>query len=405
MHNSRVSKNGYLIVLPWGLEHIGGVNQAVLDLRSQMSLNGRLRPVVLITESGHEKIEIAADSTVFHEYRLTLPQPLIQAHPIKSVISYLLKLPRLLVRLIRVLREEEISTINVHYPSPSEITVILAAKMLSRRTKVILSFHGADVGNLELAKGWHKWFWNRLLARADYIVTCSEALGLRLSAAMRKPRNPITAVHNGVDQGVLKRSAEKGRVPEAILGKRFILNVATLERKKGQDILIRAFARLAPRFPEHLLVIMGRYGESERQLRSMLSELELNDQVLILEDVSHDDVLATMKEAELFVLPSRIEPFGIVLLEAATFGVPVIATRTGGIPEVIEHERSGLLVPIEDVEGLCAALLEILSDRKKASRLADRMSKRVNEEFSIVRVTHQYEAMAGLAFPHNCPER
>ena len=396
MHSSQLKKNGYLIVVPWGLEHVGGVNQAVLDLRSQMSLNGHLRPVILITESGHEKIKIAADASVCHEYRLTLPQPLIEAKPIKSVISYLLRLPGLLVRLIRVLREEGISTINVHYPSPSELTVILAARILSRRTKVILSFHGADVGNLELAKGWHQWFWNRLLARADHIVTCSDALGSRLSATMRKSRKAIRAVHNGVDQGVLERCAERGRVPKAIAGKRFILNVATLEPKKGQDVLIRAFSRLASRIPDHLLVIMGRLGEYERQLRSLLGQLGLVDRVMIFEDVSHDDVLATMKEAELFVLPSRIEPFGIVLLEAATFGVPVIATRTGGIPEVIEHDRSGFLVPVEDVEGLFAAMLQMLNDSERASKLASGMSRRVNEKFSIVRVTREYEAMAGL---------
>jgi len=122
----------------------------------------------------------------------------------------------------------------------------------------------------------------------------------------------------------------------------------------------------------------------------------LQGRVLIFEDVSHEDVLATMKEAELFVLPSRIEPFGIVLLEAATFGLPVIATNTGGIPEIIEHDKSGVLVMQEDEKGLSSAMFELLNDRKRASALAGRLNERVSSKFTLVHVAKEYEIMAGV---------
>jgi len=251
-------KNGYLIVLPWGLHHIGGVNHAVLDLRSQVYRDSGLRPIVLISEYGHDKTEKNGTNEEFREYCLTLRQPMSEARSLKSIISYFVRFPRTIIQLLRIINDENISAINVHYPDLSALVFVLITKVLKRNTQLVLSFHGSDVGCIENSTNRDNWLWNVLLSQADHIVTCSNALASRLAAAVPESRKMIKTVHNGVDQYRLKYLANKGKMPEVLKGKKFILNVATLEWKKGQDTLIKSFSQLTSSFPELLLVIMGR---------------------------------------------------------------------------------------------------------------------------------------------------
>jgi glycosyltransferase involved in cell wall biosynthesis len=147
---------------------------------------------------------------------------------------------------------------------------------------------------------------------------------------------------------------------------------------------------------------MGRRGGVERNLHQQVIDAGMDDRIFIFEDVPHQDVLATMAGATLFVLPSRIEPFGIVLLEAAMTGVPVVATNTGGIPEIVEtSSMNGLLVAPENEEALSDAILESITNRAEAMVRADRLRNRVALNFDLSKVAEKYENMVLNQYPRS----
>jgi len=144
---------------------------------------------------------------------------------------------------------------------------------------------------------------------------------------------------------------------------KLVLNVARLEDFKGQDVLLKAWADIAVVNPNAKLWIVGT-GSLETILRNMVVELGLQDSVKFLGFVPQAEVHALMEAADLFVLPSREEPFGIVLLEAMAHGLPVVASKVGGIPEVLPSNDGVALVAADDMQGLAQAMLTMLAKNR-----------------------------------------
>jgi len=192
----------------------------------------------------------------------------------------------------------------------------------------------------------------------------------------------VVAIHNGVDTTRLAAEiAGHAPLPDIPRGA-YVINVGTFESKKGQDVLVRAFAQLRERRPDLSLVLVGRSGPQLQELRELIDSLGLRDWVDLRLNLPHDQTLSLIRAARVFALSSRQEPFGIVLLEAAYFTVPVVATRVGGVPEVVADGISGLLVPADDAAALANALGRVLDDESLASRLAHNARERTLTEFT-----------------------
>src|SRR5438105_4097512 len=187
-----------------------------------------------------------------------------------------------------------------------------------------------------------------------------------------------------------------GRLPAALADREFIVSVATLEHKKGHDVLLRAFARLRRAIPGEglALVLVGRSDAAEPRLRTLTNELGLSHDVFFCTDVPHQQVGVFLERAKAFCLPSRSEPFGIAILEAGAYRLPVVASRVGGIPEIVIDGENGLLVPPDDVEGLTAALHRVLADPDSARVFGERLHQRVATEFSWKRAYDEYRTLA-----------
>lgn len=386
-----------LIVIPWELHHVGGVNQVFLNLLRELNRRGNIRTSVLISGYGHDEVtsEAGPDGRT-PIYRLTVRNPTTSKGNLQTVLSFLARLPGTVRKLRRLLRTENVTVMNLHYPSLATLAFIVASRLSRPKVRLVLSFHGADFNQAEAAKGIRKVFWSFVLSKSDRIVTCSEALSRRLSRRFPHTSSRIHVVHNGVDQDILRRIADLGRVPAELEGKRFIFNAATLEAKKGQDTLMRAFAEIAPNYPDLVLAIMGREASFLGTLRELAAHLGIEDRAFIWTNVKHEDVMATMRKASVFALPSRIEPFGIVSLEAATFNVPVIASDVGGIPEIIESGKSGLLIEPDDVNELSRALTRLIDDRVLAMRLASNLHDVVAKRFTWRHTAAVYERLFGV---------
>jgi phosphatidylinositol alpha-1,6-mannosyltransferase len=184
-------------------------------------------------------------------------------------------------------------------------------------------------------------------------------------------------------------------------GRRWLLSVARLTAHKGIDTALRVLAGFGDRYPDLGYVVVGS-GDGLSQLEALARELGVRDRVSFLGSVPDHDLAAIYNCAEVYlglsrIMPERVEGFGISLVEASASGVPVLATRTGGIPEAVREGETGLLVEADQPEQISAALRLLLDDRVLACRLGA-AGRRAVESFynwdrvasDLARMGHEY---------------
>jgi glycosyltransferase involved in cell wall biosynthesis len=206
--------------------------------------------------------------------------------------------------------------------------------------------------------------WRRWRGAFDVVLANSAMVARSLAA---NGVGPVGVAHGGVRLGPPR--GPLGDPPVAVFTGRLV-------RKKGADVLLRAFARVRRELPEARLVVVGD-GPERRGLERLARALGLGGAVTMCGRLSRDDAADRLEGAWVQVVPSRYqEPFGIVILEAMARGTVVVASRAGGIPEIVRDGETGLLVPPGDEEALAGALLAVLGDRALAERLG-RAGRRV----------------------------
>jgi len=202
----------------------------------------------------------------------------------------------------------------------------------------------------------------RVLDRADVVTGCSQYVIDeldRFSDGLHSRK--MRVIYNGVDLAECYRA-----VPEA-RERPYVLGLGRLVRQKGFDVLIRAFALVAPGFPEHDLLIAGG-GPQSAELRELVVAYGLESRAHLLGSVDHRRALALLAGAAAFALCSRREPQGIVILEAMATGAPVVASTVGGVPEIV-GPTNGLLYPVGDYKTLAGHLREVLGDDSTTAAL------------------------------------
>jgi glycosyltransferase involved in cell wall biosynthesis len=218
-------------------------------------------------------------------------------------------------------------------------------------------------------------------ARFDRIVACSEFVHRFLVDDYGYGENKVVTIRNGWS-GVPVKTKSDGLTA---------ICVANFRPAKGHEVLVKAFARVVARFPEAKLILVGS-GPLEADIRHLVDRSEISSQVEFVGTVS--DVWPELARADVAVLPSYNETFGIAAVEAAAAGLPVVASRVGGLPEVVLDGRTGILVrPGDDVE-LAEALIAMFADPgsradmgKAACSMADSLSMKstVDSYFGLYR--------------------
>lgn len=168
------------------------------------------------------------------------------------------------------------------------------------------------------------------------------------------------------------KDIEEVQTEDSSVREKIIVCAATIGPIKGQLILARAFARLAPIFPDWHLEFIGRGDDAayEKQLKEVVDSLSNPDQIRFTGVIHDFEALRyRLKHAAIYVQPSLVEGLGLALQEALSFGCPAIGSATGGIPELIEHGVNGLLVPSGNVETLAEALEQLMKDESLRHRL------------------------------------
>ncbi|KKU80624.1 MAG: Glycosyl transferase, group 1 [Candidatus Peregrinibacteria bacterium GW2011_GWA2_47_7] len=201
--------------------------------------------------------------------------------------------------------------------------------------------------------------------------------------------NKIIVVHNGIDLewwrstlrdiGKEEKNDIRLKIFKADPSEQIIINVATLHERKGQMDLVDAFEIVYKKNSTIKLILVGE-GEGREEIERHIAHKGLQKSVLLLGQ--RKDIPRLLSAADIFVLASRREAFGLVLLEAMSAGLPIIATRVGGIPEIIEDGKTGLLVEPRAPEDLAGKLELLLEDAHLAKSLAEQATATLEAHFS-----------------------
>jgi len=287
-------------------------------------------------------------------------------------VAGFLYLPLTLTRLIFLLRRERPDVVNLHFVGAPALFVFLARWFVTFR--LVVSLHGDDVEGLSERGRFDRWVFRSLLRRAEGVTACSQYL---LEQALRiepSAKQKGLVIHNGMEPsnaGVVRNTGE-------------IFAAGRMVPKKGFDVLLRAHADGQNR---SRLTLMGDGPERER-LEQLARILELNGEVSFRGNQDHDRVLEEMAAADVVAIPSLQEPFGLIALEAMSLGKPIVASRVGGLPEVLEG-ADALLVKPGDASELAAAL-ETTRGRLRDDPGFGARNRELAARFSTDRMTRGY---------------
>ena len=290
---------------------------------------------------------------------------------------------RILLRLRAYLRDHQIDLVHTHRYKDTVLGMIAAR--LAGVPHAIRTMHGLR----EPMHGWSDWKFRLYEALDNAVLHCCAdrvvAVSGRMTAALigggfRRPL--ITTIHNGIDvqKVVARRPVQQTRQELAVADGTLVVGTAgRLSAVKGHDTFLRAARLVLDREPGARFVIAGS-GPLEDELMALASELGIARACRFL-GARHDvhDVMAAM---DVFVLPSLNEGLPMAILEAMALGKAVVATNVGGLPEVVRHRDSGLLVPAGEPRAIADACLELAQDREWALRLGARARAVVAQEFS-----------------------
>jgi N-acetyl-alpha-D-glucosaminyl L-malate synthase BshA len=224
------------------------------------------------------------------------------------------------------------------------------------------------------------------IERSDGVTAVSEFLK-RMTIEEFEIRRPIETIYNFVDLSVYGRQRPAERAPYAAPGERILLHVSNFRPVKRVVDVVRIFERVVREVPAVLLMVGE--GPERASAQALARRLGLQDRVKFLG--RHDRVEELAGLADVFLLPSELESFGLSALEAMASGVPVVGSDAGGLPEVVKHTETGFLLPVGDVEGMAARTLEILKDEEHRRCLGQAGRRRAAALFSADRVVTQYE--------------
>ncbi len=291
--------------------------------------------------------------------------------------------PRLNFRLSRRFRDSGIDIVHSH-----NWGTFLYADVASRLANVPVLIHGEHGRDTrEHEEGWKRTVvWNALKGNVHKFVAVSENIAEDLVTLMRVPPEKVLVIPNGVDTEIFRPDRD-GVIVRKNLGigadRKIIGTVGWLREVKDHETLIRAFSRVKAIVPEAFLMIVGESPDMERTrtLRNLASDLGVSDSILFLG--GRTDVPKLLAAIDVYVNSSIYEGMSNTILEAMGAGKPVVATRVGGTPKIVEDGTSGILVPPKDELALSEAILALFQERETAIRMGEAGRKRIERFHSL----------------------
>lgn len=293
---------------------------------------------------------------------------------------------KLLLQLRKIIKQEQIIELYVHHVLPVGYVARLLKKNLG--TPYTIFLHGTDLEMATKTRGKTKKFAKICLA-ANKVVVNSEFLKNKLLTKVEGLQNIVVLYPCPGDQFLQPVNTEELEILRsklALNGKKVLLTVARMAEGKGFPHLIRLLPQILQKVPNLVWLVIGD-GPKRSMLVDMVQKNNLHNVTRFLGTVPYEDLSKYYKLADLFVLlthkdESSEEGWGTVFLEAAASGLPVVAGRVGGVEEVVDNLRTGLLVDVYQDQSVVSGVADLLREEKYAQELGAAGHERVLNEFS-----------------------
>jgi L-malate glycosyltransferase len=298
----------------------------------------------------------------------------------------------LAVRMHEVVKSHGLDLLHVHYAIPHATSAWIAREMLREAgsdVKVITTLHGTDITIVGQDRSFHP-ITKFSIEKSDRITAVSQYLRQQTFKAFGCAGCQVEVIYNFIDPDVYNRSKYPPLLSEQLNGgRRVLMHVSNFRPVKRVRDIVRIYARVQEAVPSVLVMV----GDGPDRV-----EAEAEAQMLGVERTVHflgkiDVVAPLLAGADLFLLPSQSESFGLSALEALASGTPVVGSKGGGLVEVVKEGVTGALREVGDVDAMASASVEILSDRDRWQTMSRDAAADARVRFSRDDIVRQYEAL------------
>ncbi len=366
---------------------LGGSGIVATELALALAARGHVTHLI----SSEVPFRFAGDGAGVRFHRIETP-----GYPLFRQPQYLLALA---TGLVQIARREPLDIVHAHYAVPHATAGYLARQILAatgaaRVPRIVTTLHGTDITLV-----------GSDVSYADAVafsIDCSDGVtavseSLKADTYRSLPvRADITVIPNFLDCVRYRRRPAAGLRARLCPADRFdslVLHASNFRPVKRVGAVLDIFRLVRPRLRARLVLVGD--GPDLAAATQEIAASGLNDAVVLLGE--QQDVVPLLSAADLFLLPSAQESFGLAALEAMACGVPVIASDVGGLPEVITDAVNSFLRPPDDLAGMAELAVALLSDRALHARIAEQAVQTVRERFCADRVVPMYEECYGRA--------
>jgi len=331
-----------------------------------------------LAERGHEVHFVCAHAPprLVAKQNVTLHEVVSPRHPLFPNGEFALALAS---KLAEVSRAHRLDVLHVHYAIPLATSALLARQLLGDDAPALVTtVHGTDVLTLGLEPAFKPLV--RQALHASSVVTAPSRFLADVTERDFGTRR-IEVVSNFVDTEHFSPPAQTPR-------KRVLTHNSNFRSIKRMEDVVRVYERVRADVPCEL-VLLGD-GPERAAVEAFVAERKLEG-VRLLGELK--DVVPVLKESALFLLPSEVESFGLAAAEAMSCGVPVIASRVGGLPEVIDEGRTGFLHPVGDVDAMAASALRLLKDEALRAQFSKAARETCLQRWRVGPIVDQWEAL------------
>jgi N-acetyl-alpha-D-glucosaminyl L-malate synthase BshA len=341
----------------------------------------------LLAEKGHE-VHFIANSIPFRLGGTF--QKNIFYHEVEINDYYVFRYPpydlSLATKMAQVAQMKNLDVLHVHYAVPHAVCAYLAKEMVGDHLKVVTTLHGTDITVLAQDESL-KDLIRLAINKSDAVTAVSKDLIRETIDALEITR-PIDLTYNFVDKRVYyPRDAAALRRDFAQPHEKIMMHISNFRPVKRVGDVLDIFERVQRKVPAKLLLVGE--GPDLPKIRCKIEDLGLQDKVFFLG--KQDQIAEVISMADVLLLPSEKESFGLVALEAMACGVPTIGSQAGGVPELVVHGSTGYLAEIGNTEAMADYAVELLSDEAMAERFREACLTRARTVFCDELITRQYE--------------